>query len=111
MINYDLDFLNPNDEDPRTQLRIIPCCGNCVYFWYKRNKQRRGYCRLPNPHLKFVAKRLGEKYDEDQIRKNWLPVHVTNSCNNHIFTSIWSSIDRVSDWVGKKFNSRGFLEE
>jgi hypothetical protein len=109
---YDFTFTDDNStEDPRPNLRIAKCCGNCKYFWYKKNKQRRGFCRIPNPHLKFVAKRLGESYDENEIRKNWAPAHVTNTCDLHRFTSIWSSINRVSDWVGKKFNAQGALEE
>ena len=113
MTEFNFDFLDSEEtiEEPRQNLRIAKCCGNCKYYWYRRNKARRGFCRLPNPHLKYIAKRLGESYDESDIRANWLPVHMTNLCDHHIFKSTWSSINRVSDWVGKKFNIQGTLEE
>jgi len=113
MTEYNFDFLDSEEvpEEPRQNLRIITCCGNCKFFWYVRNKPKRGFCRLPNPHLKFVDRKGGESYDEEEIRKTWLRVHITNLCDHHIFKSTWSSIGRVSDWVEKKFNIQGTLEE
>lgn len=113
-IEYNFDEIGTDKKkevDVRVNYKIARCCGNCKYFWYNSNKPRRGFCKLPDPHLKGIAKRIGQKYDEVYIRQNWFRTHITNACDHHRFRSKWFSIGRVSEWVGKVFNFDGSLLE
>lgn len=104
----DRDKVKDGDiDDPRTNFRIARCCRNCTHFWYPSASPHRGYCKLPNPEEKAPFKKGGEKYDREQIEKNWLRVHMTNLCDNHEFRSQHLSIERVAKWTHKAFNEDG----
>lgn len=115
--NIDYDFSkidNPDqekEEDPRANYCITRCCGNCTNFWYKSSKPRRGFCKLPNPKEKSIYKPARQRYNEAEIRKNWLKTHITNSCDQHRFRSKWFSIGLISEWVGFLFDMEGNIIE
>lgn len=106
-------FVQTTDHIPNSLyftpgLRIVACCGNCKYFWYESQRARRAYCTLPFPNE--VKKRF-DTNKEYKLRtlKKWFKRHVTNVCDRHQFQSNYYSFDRVSDWIGLKFEYTGSL--
>ena len=113
--DYDFDSVLKPDENEESKARknfkISRCCANCKFFWYKGTKQRRGYCKLPNPHEKSISKRDRERYDDKIIDKEWKKTHCTNVCDYHQFRSKYLSIGKVTEWTGKKFNFDGTIND
>ena len=113
MKKFDYDFEDVFDKEEkeettaRKNFHIAKCCGNCKFFWYKGTKQRRGFCKLPDPQSKTISKRHREKYDEKVIESEWKKTHCTNICDYHQFRSKYLSIGKVAEWTGKKFNFDG----
>ena len=111
--NFDEVFKKEEQEEitSRKNFRIARCCGNCKFFYYKGSKQRRGFCKLPNPHEKSISKRDGESYNRKDIEAEWNKTHSTNVCDYHQFRSKYLSIGRVAEWTDKKFNFDGSLAD
>jgi len=116
MKKFDYDFNEAFETDEketvaRKNYRITKCCGNCKFFWYKGSKQRRGFCKLPNPQDKTISKRHRETYDRNTIEAEWKKTHSTNVCDYHQFRSTYLSIGKVAEWTEKKFNFDGSLAD
>lgn len=107
IFNYNFSFTTKEnkDDDPRKGLRITKCCGNCKYYWYDHAKERRGYCKLPNPDDKKYA------VDKTEAKANWPKTHTTMVCDFHRFRSIYASITRIGIWLNKHFDNDGNLTD
>ena len=67
-----------DSEDLRTNLHVVPCCGNCKYLWYiDKQERRRGYCRLA--YAGVSLKTIDKKLAPTLFRKT----HVTLLCDKH----------------------------
>ena len=111
---YDFSELTPESTEEtksRPNYRVATCCSNCKHFFYIKNKQRRGWCRLPNPEAKVINKKKGEKFDIQEIEKDWLRTHSTGLCDNHRYRSKYAHIGIVAEWTGKDFAFDGTEEE
>lgn len=95
----------------RPNYRITRSCGNCKYFWYHFAKQRRGFCKLPNPKDKDPKKCFGESFDVERIYAEWHRTHSSCLCDNHVMKPKYYSIGKISEWTEKKFNADGTLKE
>lgn len=95
------------EDDPRGDFRITRCCGNCKYFYYTGVKSRRGYCKLTN--IKHMNIGAYHKTDLEPTAKKygWPRTHTTCVCDDHEFRGQQTSINRVGDWVRRKFDYRG----
>lgn len=107
---YDFDFLE--NKEPLKELpnfRIVKCCGNCRYFTYARNRQRRSYCRLFEvmQRAKGLYKKGGETYKKDMDTGNWRKVHTTTVCDAHRIRSHSHVNARITEWTGIVFDGRG----
>lgn len=127
MSKYDLDKFFDEDEkpksdrqklkdgdieDPRKNLKVTQCCRNCKHFWYNNSRgPNRGYCKLPNPEKKVPFKKGGEKYDYEEIEKNWIRTHSTMVCDNWQLHHPSYNIDPVADWIKLPINEDGTLNE
>lgn len=99
-------------EDPRKGLHVTQCCANCQHFFTKRtNRSLRGWCKMPDPEMKIPYKKGGEKYDVDEIEKNWIRTHGTMKCDNWKLMSKYFNIDLVADWIELPINEDGTLME
>jgi hypothetical protein len=113
MPDYDFDFLEksgPLQELPN--FHITRCCGNCFYFTYAKNRQRRSYCRLFEvlARSKGLNKRAGEHYHVDAVKGNWRKVHTTTVCDAHRIRSYSHVFEPISEWCGLKFNGLGEVD-
>jgi|GEM_PF-3707466 len=92
-------------DNDRPGIKIIKCCGNCVYAWFAHSNERRGFCRIgqmekPPPN-------------RDTPHRDWSHVHThsTMLCDKHTFKPRARWINWVERWVNKKFNTNGEVIE
>lgn len=107
MSDYDFSDLpeekNEQLDEIRPNFRVTKCCGNCKYFWYYKGNQRRGNCKLPNPHEKKINKSKKEAYYKKETKDLWDKVHITTVCDYHQFRGFRNSIKLVAEYCEVKF--------
>ena len=103
--------LDEQEDRIRPNYRITQSCGNCKFFWYDAAKQRRGFCKLPNPQEKVPNTHNGESYDKEEIYRSWNRTHSSCLCDNHIMKPKAYSIGKIAEWTNKKFNTDGSLKD
>jgi hypothetical protein len=111
---YDFSELESDEleeKEIRPNYRIVKCCGNCKYYYYRANKQRRGHCKLPNPELKAIHTQGGQSYDPEEIDTKWTHTHSTTLCDNHRYKSKYSRIGVVVAWTKRIFSFDGIAED
>lgn len=94
---YDFDFIGEEeDEDPRINLHVTKCCGNCKWYTYEYHKPRRAYCGLNRKTWSIKRKR-----DWNDVFNNWPRVHFTCLCDKHEYRKGTNLYKSVKEWVGK----------
>jgi|AntRauTorcE11898_2_1112593.scaffolds.fasta_scaffold13458_2 hypothetical protein len=99
------------DDDPREGFRISMCCGNCIYFFYTGVKSRRGYCKLTNVKHTDIGAWHNPQIGKIAEKYGWPETHTTCTCEKHELRGRGGSIDKVEEWVDKKFNFDGTQRE
>jgi hypothetical protein len=85
----------------RPNFRIIKCCGNCKYAWFKHSNERRGFCRFGQKHKKAP--------NRNTPNPEWahLHIHATCVCDNHVDKPKGFFKENVSKWVNIVFDVLG----
>lgn len=106
MIDFEFDKLEegPEDNDGRSNYRITRCCGNCKFFWYYGNSQRKGNCRLGHPLGQKKSYKGSFRRTDKHNKTLWKPTHITCVCEKHQFRSRVTSIAKVTDYCGAKLD-------
>ncbi|MBC8409973.1 MAG: hypothetical protein H8E12_14810 [Rhodobacteraceae bacterium] len=100
---YNFDDLE--EKDLRENHRIVRCCGNCKYYWYFAGNQRKGNCTINDVKARTPIKSKIVKTDKKN-REIWPTTHVTCVCDKHQMQSRVTSMAKVTDYCGAKFNER-----
>jgi len=91
----------PPSTDPRTNIKIVKCCGNCKYAWFGHANERRGYCRLGQLN-KSAPNRKTPHRDWTHMK-----THSTLICDSHAFNKKGYWNHWVSRWVKFIFDIDG----
>jgi hypothetical protein len=106
---YNFDELE-DKKDLKTNHRIRRCCGNCKYYWYYAGNQRKGNCTLGD-QTALHPRKTGFVKTNKENRTRWPTTHVTCICDEHQFQSRVTSIAKVTDYCGAKFEERGINDD
>jgi len=103
--DYNFDFLNEqgeeNQEDQRYSYRIVNCCINCAYSYFKHNLFRCGWCGLG---IRIPGKKFTVNMEEIET---WPRTHGTCVCDKWVPRPDNLRLGMVTECTGVMFADDG----
>ena len=109
-LDYELDqFFDKLDplekvestDDIKPHFRVVKCCGNCFYSWFRPRHERCGWCRRG-----FL---LNKAIDVKTPHPSWANNHIHSAtiCDHHMLKDRRFVYTNASQWTGVAFDTFG----